>query len=132
VEASGRGNFMTAAKATGQAPALGTWLGGTGARVPRRQAQRRPDGSCLEVVVSGSARTPRRARHAARDAGPCWAGCRRVGSTLERDRADFQPVNLTLTVNFSNHLNCATKMLDTKVVNETSLYNICKGRHRFG
>jgi hypothetical protein len=50
-----------------------------------------------------------------------------VGGALERCRADFQPVNPTLTVNFSTNLNCATKMLDTKLADETSLYNICKG-----
>jgi hypothetical protein len=38
-----------------------------------------------------------------------------------------QPVNPTLTVCFSKNLNCATKTIDTKVVDETSLYNICKG-----
>jgi hypothetical protein len=41
--------------------------------------------------------------------------------------ADFQPVNSTLTIRFSKKLNCATKTVDTKVVDEASLYNICKG-----
>jgi hypothetical protein len=46
---------------------------------------------------------------------------------LERDRAVFQPVNPLLTAILSKKLNCATKTLDMKVVDETSLYNICKG-----
>jgi hypothetical protein len=41
--------------------------------------------------------------------------------------ADFQPVNPILMVHFSKKLNYATKTIDTKVVDETSLYNICKG-----
>jgi hypothetical protein len=36
----------------------------------------------------------------------------------------FQPVNPLLTAIFSKKLNCATKTVDTKVVDETSLYNI--------
>jgi hypothetical protein len=40
----------------------------------------------------------------------------------------FQPVNPTLTACFSKNLNCATKMVDAKIVDETSVYNICKGR----
>jgi hypothetical protein len=50
---------------------------------------------------------------------------------LERDLPVFQPVNPTLTACFSKNLNCATKTVDTKVVDETSLYNICKGRPMF-
>jgi hypothetical protein len=49
---------------------------------------------------------------------------RRVGGALERGRAVFQPINATLTACFSKKLNCATKIVDTKVVDETSLYNI--------
>jgi hypothetical protein len=45
-----------------------------------------------------------------------------------RARPDcFQPVNPLLTAVFAKKLNCATKTVDTKVVDETSLYNICKG-----
>jgi hypothetical protein len=67
----------------------------------------------------------------ARDTGPSWQGARHAGSALERDRAVLQPVNPTLTTIFSKKLNCATKMVDTKVVDETSLYNIYKGRPMF-
>jgi hypothetical protein len=59
------------------------------------------------------------------------AARRRSGGALERERAIFQPVNATLTAGFSKKLNCATKTLHTKVVDETSLYNICKGRPMF-
>jgi hypothetical protein len=45
--------------------------------------------------------------------------------------ADFQPVNPTLTMHFSKNLNCTTKTVDTKVVDEASLYSICKGRPMF-
>jgi hypothetical protein len=45
----------------------------------------------------------------------------RAGGALERGRAAFQPVNTTLTARFSKKLNCATKTVDTKVVDETSL-----------
>jgi hypothetical protein len=55
----------------------------------------------------------------------------RSGGALERERAVFQLVNATLTVSFSKKLNYATKTVDTKVVDETSLYNICKGRPIF-
>jgi hypothetical protein len=58
---------------------------------------------------------------------PHRQSARRTGGALERGRAAFQPVNATLTACFSNKLNYATKMVDTKVVDETSLYNICKG-----
>jgi hypothetical protein len=43
----------------------------------------------------------------------------------------FQLVNATLIACFSKKLNCATKTVDTKVVGETSLYNVCKGRPMF-
>jgi hypothetical protein len=55
------------------------------------------------------------------------AGAALCGGALERGRAVFQPVNPLLTAILSKKLNCATKMVDTKVVDETSLYNICKG-----
>jgi hypothetical protein len=55
-------------------------------------------------------------------------GARRAGGALERGRAVFQVVNSLLIVIFSKKLNCATKPVDTKVLDETSLYNICKGR----
>jgi hypothetical protein len=71
-------------------------------------------------------RRTRSARRRARRQG-AW----RAGDTLERDRAVFQPANPLLTVIFSKNLNCVTKMVDTKVVDETSLYNICKGRPMF-
>jgi hypothetical protein len=54
-----------------------------------------------------------------------------AGGALERERAVFLPVNATLTAVFSKKLNRATKMVDTKVVDETSPYNICKGRSMF-
>jgi hypothetical protein len=62
---------------------------------------------------------------------PGRQNARRAGGSLERDRAIFLPVNATLTACFSKKLNYATKMVDTKVVDETSLYNICKGRPIF-
>jgi hypothetical protein len=49
------------------------------------------------------------------------ADSRRSGSALERGWSIFQPVNPTLTACFSKNLNCATKTVDTKVVDETSL-----------
>jgi hypothetical protein len=62
---------------------------------------------------------------------PSRQSSRRADGALERGRAAFQPVNATLTVRFFKKLNCATKTVDTKVVDETSLYNICKGRPMF-
>jgi hypothetical protein len=59
---------------------------------------------------------------------PSRQGAWRAGGALERGRAVLQPVNATLTVRFSKNLKCATKTVDMKVVEETSLYNICKGR----
>jgi hypothetical protein len=59
------------------------------------------------------------------------AARRRSGGALERERAVFQPVNTTFTASFSKKLNYATKMIDTQIVDETSLYNICKGRPMF-
>jgi hypothetical protein len=59
------------------------------------------------------------------------AARRRSGGALERGHAVFQPVNTTLTACFSKKLNCAKKTIDTKVVDETSLYNICKGLPMF-
>jgi hypothetical protein len=82
--------------------------------------------SRLEAVGSEPARTPRR-RSVQRAAQGRQADCRRSGGALERGRAVFQPVNTTLTACFSKKLNYATKTVDTKVVDETSLYNICKG-----
>jgi hypothetical protein len=70
--------------------------------------------------------TERAARGAGRQAAR-W----RSGDALERGRAVFQPVNPTLTACFSKKLNCVTKTVDTKVVDETSLYNICKGHPMF-
>jgi hypothetical protein len=64
-------------------------------------------------------------------AQPGRQNARRVGGALERERAVFQLVNATLTVVFSKKLNCATKTVDTKVVDETSPYNIWKGCHMF-
>jgi hypothetical protein len=58
---------------------------------------------------------------------PSRQGAWRAGGTLERGWAVFQPVNPLLTTILSKKLNCATKTIDTKVVDETSLYNICKG-----
>jgi hypothetical protein len=74
------------------------------------------------------ARTSRQAWSSTSDAWrkPSQQGAWRAGGALERDRADFQPVNPLLTTTLSKKLNCATKTVDTNVV-ETSLYNICKG-----
>jgi hypothetical protein len=55
----------------------------------------------------------------------------RSGGALERERAVFQPINATLTASFSKKLNYVTQTIDMKVVDETSLYNICKGRPMF-
>jgi hypothetical protein len=68
---------------------------------------------------------------AQRAAQPGRQNARRTGGALERGRAIFQPVNATLTTCFSKKLNCATKTVDMKVVDETSLYNIYKGRPMF-
>jgi hypothetical protein len=67
-------------------------------RLPEHGARRNPD------------------RHSARCAG----------GALERDRAVFQPVNVTLTARFSKKLNCATKTVDMKVVDETSSTTFAK------
>jgi hypothetical protein len=75
--------------------------------------------------------SPHKCRGRRRTARPSRQGARRAGGTLERGRAAFQPVNATLTACFSKKMNCATKTIDTKVVDETSLYNICKGRPMF-
>jgi hypothetical protein len=85
-------------------------------------------GPDLEAVGNEPARTPRQARHPAR---PNRQSARRVGGALERGRAAFQLVNATLIARISKKFNCATKTVDTKVVNETSLYNICKDRPMF-
>jgi hypothetical protein len=86
--------------------------------------------SRLEAVGSEPTRTPRR-QSVHRAAQGRQAARRRSGGALERGRAVFQPVNATLTTCFSKKLNRATKMVDTKVVDETSLYNICKVRPMF-
>jgi hypothetical protein len=88
------------------------------------------DDSLLKAVGTWPARTPTR-RSAQREAQGRQADRGRFGGALERGRAVFQPVNVTLTTCFSKKLNCATKTVDTKVVYETSLYNICKGRPMF-
>jgi hypothetical protein len=49
----------------------------------------------------------------------------------ERGSAEFGLVNACLTAVFLKYLNCAKKPLNTKVVVQTILYNICKGRHMF-
>jgi hypothetical protein len=46
-------------------------------------------------------------------------------------RTGCQLVNPTLIASFYKNLKDATKTLDTKVVDETPLYNICKCRHMF-
>jgi hypothetical protein len=66
-----------------------------------------------------------------RAAQPGRQNAQRAGGALERGRAVFQPVNAILTTCFSKKLNCAAKTVDTKVVDETSLYNICKGHPIF-
>jgi hypothetical protein len=98
------------------------------AHVPRRPAWRGTGDPDLEAVGNEPGQTPRQARYpprgAAKPAGHparrwrsrAWPSCISVG----------QPY---LTVRFSKNLNCATKTVDAKVVDETSLYNICKGRH---
>jgi hypothetical protein len=67
----------------------------------------------------------RRAAQPSRQSTKCASGA------LERGRAAFQPVNAILTALFFKKLNYATKTVDTKVVDETSLYNICKSRLMF-
>jgi hypothetical protein len=88
----------------------------------RREGDRRlwPRG-----VGVGPAQTLRRQTRRARRRVPGRAPTR--GWRSGARPADFQPVNSPLTANFSKKLNCATKTVDTKVVDETSLYNICKG-----
>jgi hypothetical protein len=111
----------------------GTAWYGRAVRIPRRPARRGTGGSDLEAVWE-RARTDTEAgampcaRSAARRSRQ---GAWRASGALERDRPVFQPVNPTLTVCFSKNLNCATKTVDTKVVDETSLYNICNGRPVF-
>jgi hypothetical protein len=83
------------------------------------------DGSHLEAVGIEPARMPRR-RSGLRAAQPSQQGARRAGGALEHSWSVFQPVNPTLTARISKKLNCATKTVDTKVVDETYLYNICK------
>jgi hypothetical protein len=95
----------------------------------RREGDHGPD---LEAM--GASRTDAEAgatpEHGARRS-PHRQSARRAGGALERGRVVFQSVNATLTAFFSKKLNCATKTLDTKVVDETSLYNFCKGRSMF-
>jgi hypothetical protein len=100
------------------------------ARVPRVSARKWTGGSYHEAVGIGPTRMPRR-RGALCAAQPSRQDARHAVSALERDLPVFQPVNPTLTACFSKHLNCATKTVYTKVVDETSLYNICKGCHMF-
>jgi hypothetical protein len=85
-------------------------------------------GTDLEAVGTEPARTPRRVRlpeHGARR-NPDRHSARCAGGALERDRAVFQPVNVTLTARFSKKLNCATKTVDMKVVDETSSTTFAK------
>jgi hypothetical protein len=122
-------------------PASNSWTSRSG-RVRRRTRShvtgsrsqatgaRGTGGSRLETVGHGPARTSRW-RGGRRVAQPGRQNARRAGGALERDCAVFQPVNATLTACFSKKLNCATKMIDMKVVDETSLYNICKGHPMF-
>jgi hypothetical protein len=91
------------------------------AHIPKRRERRGP-----------AARASRRWGRVSTDAEatrrrPSRQGAWRAGGALESNRPVFQPVNPTSTVRFSKNLNCTTKMVDTKVVDETSLYNICKG-----
>jgi hypothetical protein len=60
-----------------------------------------------------------------------WQGAGAPAALWSAAGADFQPINAVLIKANSSFLKCATKMLDTKVLDETSLYNICKGRHMF-
>jgi hypothetical protein len=59
--------------------------------------------------------------------GALDAGTRAVRAS-ERGSVEFGLVNACLTAVF---LNCAKKPLNTKVLVQTILYNICKGRHMF-
>jgi hypothetical protein len=88
------------------------------AHIPKRQARRGPAARVSRQWgrVCTEAEAARRAVQA-----------KLAGRLAQRDRPVFQPVNPTLTVRFFKTLNCATKTVDTKVVDETSLYNICKG-----
>jgi hypothetical protein len=102
-------------------------------RIPRMAGAKGTNGPDLEALGSEPTRTPRRARlpeHGARRS-LTRQSARHTGGALERGRAVFQPVNTTLTVCFSKKMNRATKTVDTKVVDKTSLYNICKGRPMF-
>jgi hypothetical protein len=91
------------------------------ARVPRRQVRR---GSVARASRQwGRVRTDAEAAQRR----PSRQGAWRAGGALERDRPVFQPVNPSLTLNSSKNLNCASKKLDRKVVDNTSLYNIFKG-----
>jgi hypothetical protein len=96
------------------------------ARVPRRHAWRVTGCSCLEAVGPG--------QHGRRGGGTRSTRRRdatQIAGALQRGRSDFQPVNATLTARNFKNLNCPTKIVDTKVVDETSLYHICKGRPMF-
>jgi hypothetical protein len=92
---------------------------GLAARASRRWDLARTDAKAAQRSARGARRRASR------------QGAWRAGGALERDRAVFQPVNPLLTVIFSKKLNYVTKTVDTKVVDETSLYNICKGRPMF-
>jgi hypothetical protein len=89
-------------------------------RAPRRHARRGPDSSCLDLVGPGlhGHQGRRDALHAAH--GQAGQGADAPATLWSATGAGFQPVNPPLTANFSKKLNCATKMLDTKVVDETS------------
>jgi hypothetical protein len=109
----------------------GTW-GGYGAvedvaRVPRVPTRR-------ELVARASRRWEpgqhgRRGGAVRSAAKPAGRPARRRRSRARPIR--FQPVNPTLTARIFKNLNCATKTVDTKVVVEISLYNICEGHPMF-
>jgi hypothetical protein len=110
VRAVGECGCGTGQERTGSG-SLATGAKGTGRLVPRGSG-------------AGSARTPRRQTHRARRRAAGRAPTREWRSGARP--TDFQPVNPPLTANSSKKLNCATKTVDMKVVDETSLYNICK------
>jgi hypothetical protein len=105
---------------------------GTGERHTSLEGRRGGEPTTLTSRRWGTSPHGRRGRRGAlRTARPSRQGAWRAGGALERVRSVFQTVNATLTARFSKKLNCATKTVDTKVVEETSLYNICKGRPMF-
>jgi hypothetical protein len=103
---------------------------GRAAHVPRRPAQRGTGGPDLEAVGNEPARMPRKARYPARGAAKLAGrpACRR------RSRARpscFSAGQLYYDRTYLQQIELCDKKVDTKIVDETSLYNIRKGRPMF-